>query len=89
MADSPGQARVLRRVGVGRGFVASDLLPTLLEPFHRQAERSRAGEGEGAGLGLAIVAAIVRAHEGRLVLRSRDDGGLLVEVELRAAPHRR
>ncbi len=66
-------------------FVAAELLSGLLEPFRRAAERSRNGEREGAGLGLAIVAAIVRAHDGRLTLRSRDEGGLLVEVVLPAA----
>lgn len=65
--------------------IASELIPTLLEPFQRAAERVRGGEGEGAGLGLAIVAAIVRSHEGKLTLRSRHDGGLLIEVELPAA----
>lgn len=65
--------------------VPSEMLPTLLEPFQRGAQRAHSGEHEGAGLGLAIVAAIVRAHDGSLTLWPRDDGGLLVEVVLPAA----
>ena len=65
--------------------VPSEMLPTLLEPFQRGAQRAHRGEHEGAGLGLAIVAAIVRAHDGSLTLWPRDDGGLLVEVVLPAA----
>ncbi|MDP9795158.1 two-component system sensor histidine kinase VanS [Catenuloplanes nepalensis] len=44
-----------------------------------------AGVGHaGVGLGLAIVAAIVRAHDGTLALVPRGEGGLLVVVRLPA-----
>lgn len=61
------------------------LVATLTEPFQRGSERRRTGHA-GVGLGLAIVASIVRAHEGNLVLARRPAGGLLATVRLRAAP---
>ena len=63
----------------------ADVVATLTEPFVRGAGRSRAvGSHEGAGLGLAIVASIVRAHDGTLEVTGPADGGLQVRVEL---PH--
>ncbi|MFT4279902.1 sensor histidine kinase [Microbacterium sp.] len=55
---------------------------TLVEPFQRGAARTRREGQEGAGLGLAIVAAIVRAHDGTLHLTARPSGGLRVVVRL-------
>jgi two-component system, OmpR family, sensor histidine kinase VanS len=55
-----------------------ELVATLTEPFRRGTDR----RGDGVGLGLAIVAAIVRAHDGTLTLTSRPTGGLHVAVEL-------
>lgn len=56
---------------------------TLTEPFVRGAGRARTESGhQGAGLGLAIVASIVRAHNGALDVTARPDGGLLVRVVL-------
>ncbi len=52
----------------------------LLQPFHRAAGTGRAGHG----LGLSIADAVVRAHDGELALRARDEGGLEVEVRLPA-----
>lgn len=54
---------------------------TLVEPFVRGGGRVR-GEGGGSGLGLAIVAAIVRAHGGRLDIAALTAGGLHVRVVL-------
>ncbi|MFD9740105.1 sensor histidine kinase [Umezawaea sp. NPDC059074] len=64
--------------------VPPDLVPTLVEPFQRGAERVRATEHDGVGLGLAIVQSIVQAHHGTLDLVPRPAGGLLVTVRLPA-----
>lgn len=56
---------------------------TLVEPFVRGAGRVRT-DTAGAGLGLAIVAAIVRAHGGRLDIAALTAGGLHVRVVLPA-----
>ena len=39
----------------------------------------------GQGLGLAIVKSIAQAHDGTLTLAPREEGGLLVTVQLPAA----
>jgi two-component system sensor histidine kinase VanS len=57
---------------------------TLVEPFRRGAERIRTDHA-GVGLGLAIVKSIVEAHDGRLLLTARPEGGLRVMVALPAA----
>lgn len=49
----------------------------LFEPF-RQLGGERTGDGHG--LGLAIVAAVVRAHDGELTARARPAGGLEITV---------
>ncbi|KAA9135837.1 sensor histidine kinase [Microbacterium caowuchunii] len=59
------------------------LVATLPEPFVRGAGRTRRlPDRDGAGLGLAIVASIVRAHAGTLLLTARPEGGLRVDVTL-------
>lgn len=59
------------------------IVGTLTEPFVRGAGRARGtGDGGGSGLGLAIVASIVRAHEGSLEILAPADGGLQVRVTL-------
>jgi two-component system sensor histidine kinase VanS len=60
------------------------LVATLIEPFHRGTQRVR-GDHAGVGLGLAIVRSITEAHQGRLELSARADGGLMVTVSLPAA----
>ncbi|MFE5909526.1 sensor histidine kinase [Streptomyces wedmorensis] len=50
-------------------------------PFERLGV-ARTGPEGSSGLGLSIVAAIVAAHDGRLVLRARPEGGLRVAVTL-------
>jgi two-component system, OmpR family, sensor histidine kinase VanS len=63
------------------------LVATLAEPFQRGSGRTR-GDHAGVGLGLAIVRSIVHAHDGRLTLAPRPDGGLSVSVALPLAPDR-
>ncbi|MFD4721518.1 sensor histidine kinase [Streptomyces sp. NPDC058423] len=78
-------ASVLRVENTGRP-VPPGLLPTLTEPFQRGTERVRTDEHAGVGLGLAIVASIVRAHDGALDLAARPGGGLRVTVRLPGPP---
>jgi signal transduction histidine kinase len=63
--------------------VAPQLVSELFEPF-RRLDHGRTGGHEGVGLGLSIVRSVVRAHDGRLLAESRDDGGLAVRVWLPA-----
>jgi two-component system sensor histidine kinase VanS len=63
--------------------ISAAAVATLTEPFQRGADRVR-GDHAGVGLGLAIAAAIVRAHDGRLGLEAREEGGLRVTVDLPA-----
>ena len=63
------------------------LVSTLAEPFLRGAKRIRTDHA-GVGLGLAIVKSITQAHDGKLTLTPRDEGGLRVTVQLPAAPPR-
>lgn len=53
-------------------------LERLLRPFTRL-DTAR-GQANGSGLGLAIVNRIVIRHNGKLNLRNRDGGGLLVQL---------
>ena len=64
--------------------VAAELVPTLFEPF-RRASGDRLEHGGGAGLGLTIARSIVAAHGGTIRAFANPDGGLTVEVRLRAA----
>ena len=64
--------------------LAPQLVSTLTEPFQRGTERLR-GDHAGVGLGLAIVASIVTAHDGRLTIVGRPEGGIRVTVTLPAA----
>ncbi len=61
------------------------LVSTLSEPFQRGSERIRTDHA-GVGLGLAIVKSIAQAHDGALILKPREAGGLRVTVQLPAAP---
>ncbi|MEU4240239.1 HAMP domain-containing sensor histidine kinase [Actinoplanes sp. NPDC026619] len=76
---------VLRVENTGR-LLPPELVPTLVEPFQRGAERTRTDEHAGAGIGLAIVHSIVRAHDGTLDLTARPAGGLVVTVRLPGTP---
>ncbi|WP_435061198.1 sensor histidine kinase [Amycolatopsis thermoflava] len=78
-----GDASVVRVENTGPPL-PPELVPTLTEPFHRGTKRTRTGEHAGVGLGLAIVASIVRAHDGTLELAARPEGGLVATVRLPA-----
>lgn len=73
------------------GFVVEDAGPgveeadltRLFEPFFR-ADRSRARTTGGLGLGLLIVRQVARLHGGEATARLRPDGGLAVDLRLRA-----
>lgn len=56
----------------------------LFQPFRRLGPE-RVRKRDGQGLGMSIVAAVVAAHGGRVLARTRPQGGLTVEVSLPAA----
>ncbi len=53
---------------------------SLLEPFRRM--KGADSDTRGVGLGLSIVASVVTAHGGKLVLEALPDGGLSISVAL-------
>ncbi|HLH14572.1 MAG TPA: ATP-binding protein [Solirubrobacteraceae bacterium] len=63
--------------------IAQEELERLRAPFQRLGA-ARVGDGEGHGLGLSIVHAIATAHDARLDVSPRPEGGLAVEVRFRA-----
>jgi len=76
--NAQGEA-VLEVLDDGAGVPESDL-PRLTDPFYRSDE-SRT-PSKGAGLGLAIAQAIAEAHNGRLVLKNRENGGFSASLIL-------
>jgi len=63
--------------------IAADQAAGLFRPFRRLGPE-RVRKRDGHGLGLSIVAAVVAAHGGRVLARTRPRGGLVVEVGLPA-----
>jgi signal transduction histidine kinase len=82
---SNGSDRARLRVANSGPRVPPEQVTSLFEPF-RRLSRDRTGSGRGAGLGLSIVRSVARAHGGEARARPRTSGGLMVEVELPAAP---
>lgn len=64
----------------GQHIPAQDVTP-LFEPF-RWLDADRISNTSGVGLGRSIVRSIVAAHEGTVDAQPRQDGGLVVEIEL-------
>ncbi|GAA4917448.1 hypothetical protein GCM10023334_019050 [Nonomuraea thailandensis] len=60
-------------------------IETIFEPF-RRLHGDRLRSDRGSGLGLSIVRVIAEAHDGTVVARPRDEGGLTITVELPADP---
>lgn len=60
-------------------IVSAQQVNGLVEPF-RRLNGERAADKHGLGLGLSIVQAIASAHDARLTIAPRPDGGLEVEV---------
>ncbi|MFI6321781.1 sensor histidine kinase [Nonomuraea sp. NPDC050556] len=54
---------------------------TIFQPF-RRLHGDRISSDRGSGLGMSIVKAIAEAHDGNVVARPREEGGLTVTVEL-------
>ena len=78
-----GQWAVLAVEDEGPGIPPEDVA-AMLEPFRRgEASRNR-GTG-GAGLGLTITRAIMRDHDGELLLANRPGGGLRAQIRLPVA----
>ncbi len=59
--------------------IPAEELERLQAPFQRLGA-TRTSQGDGHGLGLSIVHAIATAHEARLSIHTRPEGGLVVEV---------
>ena len=57
----------------------------LFEPFYR-VDEARARETGGSGIGLAICERVVQLHGGSVRARNNDPHGLIVDIELPAAP---
>ena len=66
--------------------IAQDEIGRLLQPFQRLSSR-RPADDDGLGLGLPIVAAIISAHHGTLVVIPGDRGGLDIEASFPARRH--
>lgn len=64
-------------------LIPADAVTMLTEPFYREEGRV-SGLRRGHGLGLALVASIVDAHGGTLVLDANAEGGLTITVDLAA-----
>ncbi|MHA6761236.1 sensor histidine kinase [Streptacidiphilus sp. PAMC 29251] len=64
--------------------VLPERVPDLFEPF-RRLDRDRL-HGPGHGLGLSIARSIASAHQAALTAAANPDGGLTVEIRLRAVP---
>jgi two-component system osmolarity sensor histidine kinase EnvZ len=74
-----GDNAVIKIADHGLGVPEADI-ERLLRPFTRL-DTAR-GQANGAGLGLAIVDRVIRRHEGKMRVRNRSSGGLVIEIGL-------
>ena len=77
LCKTEGQHVKIEIADHGNGAPDSEL-ERLLRPFTRL-DTAR-GQANGSGLGLAIVNRIVIRHNGKLLLRNREGGGLIVQM---------
>ena len=82
LAFNGQQARVI--IGSSGPVLDQGAVARLAQPFRRLGQ-DRTGSQNGHGVGLSIVAAVAAAHDGRLDLYARPEGGLRVEITLPAA----
>jgi signal transduction histidine kinase len=82
VSSQPGPALTVSNTGQ---HVPAEQVPALFEPF-RRLSADRTDHGGGAGLGLSIVRSITAAHSGTVRARPRPGGGLIVQIDLPAAP---
>lgn len=80
-SDRPDMGRV-EVIDTGHG-IPEDQRPAIFEPFFTTKQ-----PGSGTGLGLAVVARIVRAHNGHVDVRSTPGQGTVFSVDLPLADHR-
>ncbi len=80
---SANNGRVIVKVSDKGGGVPENELPNLFRPFYRVGEARERTTG-GTGLGLAIAERAIKAHKGT-IRAVNFDGGLFIEIGLRAA----
>jgi signal transduction histidine kinase len=82
LAAGAGPTLVVRNTGQR---VPVEAVLWLFEPF-RRLTADRTSHGGGSGLGLSIVRSITTAHGGTALAWPRDEGGLIVEIDLPVKP---
>jgi len=79
-AATEGNDMIIQVIDSGSG-IASDILPTIIEPFARGDASAHVAQ-EGTGLGLAIVNLLVQAHNGNLAITSEVSKGTTVTITM-------